>query len=403
MATPTDTHASANGDLVNRVQQLRLNDQLGAVGKRGGGSWLPWVLCGLLAITWAGVGVRWYRSAGTKTDDAAAPAGTARPSTSDAAAPVAAGEIVFQLKGNVIPALQLTLSPIDVGGEVVEINFKEGDRVQQNKVLAKLRDTRYRNEFNNAVATFRAAEQRYKDHLPAAVRPEEKQEMVAQIKEAEAVKRNAELQLDLIRQSLAKGSGSQQDLYKAEADTSAAGERLNRLNRSNELMLAGSRVEKRDAAKGDMEAAKARMEEAKRLLDNCEIKAPIDGVILTKSADKGTLVSPMSFNVASGVCTMADLRQLEVEVDVPERQITKVRPGLDCQLIPDADPNKVYHGRVDRVMPIADDSKNVVKIRVRVFLPKGEEPGALLRPKMAVTVLGYEREFKLQPNDQPWE
>ena len=61
--TSTTRLPAANGELVNRVQQLRLNDQLGA-GKtaRGGASWLPWVLCGLMAVAWAGVGIRGYRN-----------------------------------------------------------------------------------------------------------------------------------------------------------------------------------------------------------------------------------------------------------------------------------------------------------------------------------------------------
>ena len=412
MAIPTDSHppVSTNGDLVNRVQQLRLNDQLGTGKRVGGGSWVPWVLCALLALTWASVSLRGSKWAGTKADDGAAPAPAAanRPAGSgssqqaDTGATVAPGEIVFQLKGNLIPFLQLTLSPIDVGGEVIEINFKEGDRVKKDKVLAQLRDSRYRNEFNTARANYDAAVQRYEDTCPEAVRPAEKAEMTAQIKEAEAIKQNAEQQLDLVRASLMKGSGSQQDLYKAQGDMSAASERLNRLIKSNELLLLGSRPQKIAAAKAEMFAAKARMEEADRMLKNCEIRAPIDGVILTKSADKGTLVSPMSFNVASGVCTMADLAQLEVEVDVPERTITKVRAGQDCKVTADAEPNKVYRGRVDRVMPIADDSKNVVKIRVRVFLPRGEEPGSLLRPKMGVVVVAYNRDFAPLPNDLTW-
>ncbi len=78
MATSTELGASANGDLVNRVQQLRLDGQLGAgKGGTGGGSWLPWVLCGLLAVTWAGVGVRGYKTAAQKSEDA--PGGAPRP------------------------------------------------------------------------------------------------------------------------------------------------------------------------------------------------------------------------------------------------------------------------------------------------------------------------------------
>src|SRR5947208_12009773 len=118
MSLPTEPRlngpATATGDLVNRVQQLRLDTQLGAAKSGGGGSWLPWVLCGLLALTWAGVGVRWYRAAqAERTDDtptAAKPAGT----SAAGSAPVAPGEILLQLKGNLIPSFQIAVSPIDV-------------------------------------------------------------------------------------------------------------------------------------------------------------------------------------------------------------------------------------------------------------------------------------------------
>jgi HlyD family secretion protein len=119
---------SANGDLVNRVQQLRLDDQLAATKSGGGGvrggAVLPWVLCGLLAVTWAGVGVRSYKNAG-KSDapggpNLGLPPGTLggssnsgggngpavqQPQPGAPAEPTtAAGALVTQLKGIVIPS-----------------------------------------------------------------------------------------------------------------------------------------------------------------------------------------------------------------------------------------------------------------------------------------------------------
>lgn len=111
----------------------------------------------------------------------------------------------------------------------------------------------------------------------------------------------------------------------------------------------------------------------------------------------------MSFNVAASLCEIADLSKLEVEVDVPERQIAKVREKLDCTLYTDANESRIYRGFVDRIMPIADDSKNVVKVRVRVVLPKGETAGSFLKPKMSATVTAYNREFASKPEDQPLE
>jgi multidrug resistance efflux pump len=394
---------STNGDLVNRVQQLRLKDDTGTT-MRSGGSWLPWVLCALLAITWAGVGVRWYKSAANEKAEDAGPAAVAnRPSTGTSPGQVAPGEIVFNLKGNLIPSLQIAVSPVDVSGKVIALNFKEGDFIKKGEVLAKLDDPRYQNEFNTAEATYKAAVQRKLDLLPGAVRAEERAELQAQWDEAEANRIQAKQELARVLAQREAGSNSPQDVEKAEAGFKMAVARVEKLDKTLKLLLIGARPERIAAAEADEAAAKAKMEEAKRMLENCVIRAPITGTILTKKADIGSLVSPMSFNVAASLCEIADLSKLEVEVDVPERQIAKVRTKLDCTIIADADEGRVYRGYVDRIMPIADDSKNVVKVRVRVILPKGEAAGSFLKPKMSATVTAYNRDFTPQPNDQPWE
>lgn len=408
MTVPSEVRSaplpSANGDLVNRVQQLRLGDQLGT-GRGSGGSWLPWVLCGLLAITWAGVGVRWYKTADAeKSGDATASNGaTARPAGGTGPAAVAPGEIVFNLKGNLIPSLQIAVSPVDVAGEVTEIKFKEGDRVHPKQHLATLRNTRYLNEFNSAKAMYEASIQRKLDLLPEAVRDEEKAELKAQWTEAEASRLQADQELVRVLAQRAAGSNAPQDVEKAEAALKMAAARVDRTDKTWKLLLAGARKEKVLAAQADVAMAKAKMEEAKRMVDNCVINAPIGGTVLTKKADIGSLVSPMSFNVAASLCEIADLSKLEVEVNVPERQIAKVRERLDCTIVTDANESRIYRGYVDRIMPIADDSLNVVKVRVRVILPKGEQAGSFLKPKMSATVTAYNREFAYQPNDQPWE
>jgi HlyD family secretion protein len=398
---------STNGDLINRVQQLRLKDEVGTT-LRSGGSWLPWVLCAMLALTWAGVGIRSYKSADSDrgTDDGptnAGPVASTRPSGGSAPAPIAAGEIVFNLKGSLIPSLQIAVSPVDVSGQVIELKFKEGDQVKASDVLAKLDDARFKNEFNVAKANLDVAIQRKLDMLPDAVRAEEEAELQAHVNEAEANRVQADQELTRVRTQRAGGGSSIQDVEKAEAALKIAEARVNRANKTKQLLLLGARREKVLGAEAEVATAKARMEEAKRMLDNCVIKAPISGTILTKKADIGSLVSPMSFNVAASLCEIADLSKLEVEVDVPERQIAKVREKLDCTIFTDADESRIYRGFVDRIMPIADDSKNVVKVRVRVVLPKGEAAGSFLKPKMSATVTAYNRPFVSQPGDQPLE
>lgn len=388
---------STNGELINRVQQLRLDDQLGRGPGRGSrGSWLPWVLCGLMAVAWVGVGVRYYRIQGTAGENGQAAGGAnANPGNGGAAqhagGPTAApGELLLHLKGTITPALEIKLSPDDVSGVLEKIDFKEGDRVRAGKKLAWIRTARYENDYSSAKASVLAAEAQV-DKAKTAV--------------ASARSRVAKADATLIRMNL--------DLERARNNAVTARATLDEAEANQkiaaaEMKVASSEVETSEAALAaalaEANVARARMAESKRLLDNCEVKAPINGTILTKMADKGTVVSPMSFQVAPGICSMADLSKLEVEIDVPERQITRIRPGLDCTVQADADPNRVYRGVLDRVMPIADDTKNVVKIRVKVFLHKGEEPGAFLKPKMSVVGTVYNREFRFdQAKDQPWE
>ena len=60
------------------------------------------------------------------------------------------------------------------------------------------------------------------------------------------------------------------------------------------------------------------------MISSCRIRAPSDGTILSKKTEVGNLVNPAAFNVAAGICEMADLTELEVDVSVPERDLERV-------------------------------------------------------------------------------
>ncbi|HYH65266.1 MAG TPA: efflux RND transporter periplasmic adaptor subunit [Urbifossiella sp.] len=419
--TPTE-----NGELVNRVQQLRLDGQLGTEtgSGRGGGSWLPWLLCALLSLSWVGVGVRFYRQTGASRPAdggepaAKAPGASAAPT---AAGPAAApGEVLLPLKGNVIPFLQIAVSPRDVAGEITKITFFEGQRVKQGDTLATLLNSQYENRFKTEVASVRSAEAQVAKaeagEVTATVRVAKSKSALAaataRVTRALAVQDRSTKDFEQARQQRVAGGISAQEYQKfdadkqvADADTVAAHADVEAATREVEATEAERTTSKAHtrAARAEVSAAEARRDEAKRLLDNCTIVAPISGTVLTKKADRGSLVSPAAFNVSASLCEIADLAKLEVELDVPERQITRVRPGLECQLVADADPTRTYRGELHRVMPIADDSKNVIKVRIRVYLPRGEEPGSFLKPRMAVTAMVINRAFAPSPNDQPWE
>lgn len=423
MAIPSESRlgASVNGDLADRVQQLRLDNQLGTGSGRGtsGGSLLPWILCGILAVTWAGVGVRWYKNVSQQSDAPAAPAASTGP-TSGTVQTVEAGAMVTQLKGIVIPSLQVTVSPRDVAAEITAIHFSEGKRVKKGDLLAELLPDQYQNRLTTDKASVEAAVAQQK----RAEAGEESAKVMAlkadaallaaqaRLTRAKAFQERAAADFEQAKLQNASGTitaldyqkykaddaGSRADFAAARADEDAAKQSVEAA-KADKKTAAASKA----AADAELAAAQARCAETDRLVRNCRVLAPIDGTVLTKSADKGALVSPMSFNVAAGICSIADLSKLEVEIDVPERQVMRIKAGQVCELRADADTNRAYRGVVDRVMPIADDTKNVVKVRIRAYLPKTEKPGAFLKPKLGVTATVKENMFALDPSkDYLW-
>src|SRR5205807_7691438 len=118
-----------------------------------------------------------------------------------------------------------------------------------------------------------------------------------------------------------------------------------------DLTMNGSRSEDIAEAAADVEVAKARVTKAEWRLANCTIRAPVAGTILTKKAELGNLVNPLAFGATSGaICEMADLADLEVELDITERDVSKVKQGMPCRVRAEAFPDRTYAGVVDRLM-----------------------------------------------------
>jgi RND family efflux transporter MFP subunit len=125
------------------------------------------------------------------------------------------------------------------------------------------------------------------------------------------------------------------------------------------------------SAKANIVAADAAYKGAEVAVEYTLIRAPFDGVILTKQANVGDIVAPFSSAVASkgAVVTMADMDTLEVEVDVSESSFSRVAIGQACEIELDAIPDEHFRCVVDRIVPTVDRSKATVLVRVR-FLDK---------------------------------
>jgi HlyD family secretion protein len=114
-------------------------------------------------------------------------------------------------------------------------------------------------------------------------------------------------------------------------------------------------------------AARANYRAAQVAVEQTLIRAPFDGVVLTKNANVGDVITPFSSALGSqaAVVTMADMSTLEVEADVSEANISKVHVGQPAEIQLDALPESRFRGEVHRLVPTVDRSKATVTVKIR--------------------------------------
>ena len=130
-------------------------------------------------------------------------------------------------------------------------------------------------------------------------------------------------------------------------------------------------VEGVKALEAAVQAGEAALKTAEASLDYTLIRAPFDGVVLTKNADVGDIVTPIgaAANAKAAVVTIADMNSLQVEADVSETSIMTIRVGQPCNIQLDALPEMRFRGEVHAIVPTVDRSKATVLVKVR-FLDK---------------------------------
>ncbi len=135
-------------------------------------------------------------------------------------------------------------------------------------------------------------------------------------------------------------------------------------------------------------SAAAALRGAEVNLEYTFIRAPFDAVVLTKDADVGDIVTPLgaAANAKAAVVTIADMKSLQVEADVSEANLGKVKEGQPCEIQLDALPDIRFRGILHTVVPTADRSKATVMVKVR-FL----DPDQRILPEMSAKVAFLER------------
>jgi RND family efflux transporter MFP subunit len=301
-------------DLKDDLAALRIER---APDRPGAGRWVGWTL--LVVLLGAGGFGAWKWFMRDKPIEVQVATVTERAAGMQAA--------VLNASGYVTARRRATISS-KVTGKVMEVNVEEGMAVKEGQVLARLDDTMPR-------ATLALAEAQTESARQA-------------LHENEVRLAQARLTLGRLNDLLKDGivTKADVDLAKTEVDATVA----------------------KIAALGQMtHVAERQVDVAKSDLDNMVIRAPFSGVAVTKDAQPGEMVSPVSAGggfTRTGICTIVDMRSLEIDVDVNESYINRVKPGQQITAVLDAYPDWQIPGHVITVVPTADRQKATVQVRI---------------------------------------
>ncbi|MEJ2009854.1 MAG: efflux RND transporter periplasmic adaptor subunit [Acidobacteriota bacterium] len=235
--------------------------------------------------------------------------------------------VLLNANGYVTPRRRATIAA-KITGQVTAVYAEEGMRVRAGQVLARLDDSDARVRLQSARA--------------------ERDASAATIADLEVNLANAERELTRTKGLQAAGVRSVEALDQAQTAVDSLKARL-------------------ALARKQVDAADAQIRVAQQDLDNCTVRSPFDGLVVSKDAQVGEMVSPISAGggfTRTGIATVVDMKSLEIEVDVNESNIALVKPGQAVVANLDAYPNWDIPARVRTIIPTADRQKATVKVRI---------------------------------------
>jgi HlyD family secretion protein len=239
-------------------------------------------------------------------------------------------QTALNASGYITPRRRATIAA-KITGRVIGVFFDEGTRVAQGQLLATLDDSDVKRSFDSAKAD--------RDASRAAIADYE-----VQLKNAQILLHRAE------------------QLQKAGVQTQEA--------LDNATTAVDSLKAKIELAKQQVAASESRIAVAQQAVDNCTIRAPFAGVVVSKDAQVGEMVSPNSAGggfTRTGIATIVDMKSNEIEVDVNESYIARVENGQQVTATLDAYPDKPIPSKVRTVIPTADRQKATVKVRITII------------------------------------
>src|SRR5258708_4433272 len=259
-------------------------------------------------------------------------------------------EALLNASGYVTPRRRATIAA-KITGRVTGVFFDEGTHVSEGQLLATLDDSDARRALDAAKADYAASK--------------------AAIADYEVQLRNAQIQLHRAEQLQNAGVQTQEQL-------------------DNARTAADSLRAKIALAQSQVISSEARIQQAQQAVDNCTIRSPYTGIVVSKDAQVGEMVSPNSAGggfTRTGIATIVDMKSNELKFDEKENYTPRVKPGHPVTAILDAYPDWEIPSRVRTIIPSADRQKATVKVRVS-FLKL--DPRILPDMGIKVTFLGDE-------------
>jgi HlyD family secretion protein len=296
------------------LSRLRIDRELAPIRRRRTRKWI-WLT--LVAIVAAG-GAAWYFAQPRAQAVQATPIVTSYPSQQ---------YVVLNATGYVVAQRKAAISS-KATGRLEWLGVAEGSRVKAGDLIARIDNRDVVAQAQSAEASVGAAQ--------------------ANVRQSEVERGNADIEYRRNEELVGKGfiSRSALDTAKARLDRAQAGVA---------------------SAQANLNVALANARNAQVAVDYTEIRAPFDGVILSKSANVGDLVTPFSNATDSkgAVVSMADMGTLEVEADVSEASLAKVHVGQPAEIVLDALPDARFRGHINRMVPTVDRAKATVMTKVR--------------------------------------
>jgi len=344
---------------------------------------------GLVVLLAGGVGATLWRQRGERYDvEALTLQAAAQPLT-----------VRITASGTVEPEQTVNLSP-RTQGILQALYVEQGDRVEQNQLIARMNSDDIQAQLRQRQAAIAEAQAQLAE-VQRGSRPEEIAQAEASLQAAAAQVTDAQSRLDLAtaevernRRLFERGAiaetaldSVQQELRSAQASRDQLIARQDEARQRLADLRSLPEPETVAAAQARLAAAQAQLAATQVQLQETEIRAPFAGIITQKFATEGAFVTPTTSaseaTSATSTAIVALAQGLEVLADVPEADISQIRPDQPVELRADAFPDQVFRGRVRLVAPEAIERQNVTLFQVRIALDDGQDQ---LRSNMNVTV-----------------